>query len=368
MPLKVIICIYCKQRKPSSKEHAVQRSLGGDLTLPDVCVACNGGFSPIDRALAESSLVSLMRVGLTPATAFEVKLGGDQFYLDSASGLTFELATRNELRSELYPQVHFLLADSGNHSLALSVKDRVAFERLADYVDGKLASGELRSIHQKIGPPEAGATPRLVMHRTDDGFIRGQSAEDLALFVSVLEQQWQRFSASYRDSFDGPSPPQATEVKSPTVQHILRINVNDVYRAIAKIAFNVMAAKLGPDLALQPEFDPVRDYIRGLDVRIPTVQPGQLAVDDRFVISAAPKTEPPIPCDDHAVVIFGDDYGLVAWVTLYKSNNFIVRLSSVTPLDLIPLAHIFSATRTGNRPLDLEEIVKRLRQRVLPTS
>ena len=39
------ICIYCKLTKPSdqrSKEHLLQRSLGGDLTAQFVCKACNG--------------------------------------------------------------------------------------------------------------------------------------------------------------------------------------------------------------------------------------------------------------------------------------------------------------------------------------
>jgi hypothetical protein len=55
MPRPVITCIYCKQAKLPSKEHALQKSLGGNLTTPFVCAECNNGFASIDQALAAYS-------------------------------------------------------------------------------------------------------------------------------------------------------------------------------------------------------------------------------------------------------------------------------------------------------------------------
>ena len=364
MPADTITCIYCRKRKPSSREHALQRSLGGDLILLDVCEGCNRGFSPIDQALADNSFVSLMRVGVTPDVAFDVRLGGEHFVTDPISEQTMEVAVRNGMRSEPHPQIHVQFDDAGVANVSVNAKDRADFDRLAGYVEEKIATRKLRSMHVKIGPLRAGSTLRLVMHRQDDGFIRGQSHAEVEQFLGFLEAHWPQVVSNYRARFAGMDPPQTREIRTPTVQLNLKINFNQVYRAVAKIAFNVMAAKLGADFAFRPEFDAIREYIRGEDLRVPQVQPGELAVDNRFVTSVAPGDQPPIPCDDHAVAIFQDARGLMAWVTLYKISHFVVRLSDVGPLEFIPLVHIFSATRSGNKALDLEEIVRRLRERV----
>lgn len=358
-----IVCVYCKEAKPPSKEHALQRSLGGNLILRDVCRECNNGFADIDGALAGSSFVSLIRVGTTPREAFETTLGGDHFFTDPKSGVTIEVTVQNQMRSAPYPQVHFLV-NGGTASLALLVKDRADSERLDRFVRERISAGQLRSLGVKLGPPEAGATARLVMRREGSGFVRGQSQADVERLLAFLETHWATFAAMSQARFDGADPPQTQEVKTPSVRITQEIHLNDVNRAVAKIAFNIAAARLGAAFVLGPEFDPVREYIRGTDVRVPVVGPGELAVDNRFVTSVPPGTEPAIPCDDHAVAIFGNSTGLLAWVTLYKTSNFIVRLSEVAPRDVIPVVHLFSATRKRNRPLDLEEILQRLRTRV----
>src|SRR3569833_1608379 len=102
----MIVCIYCKGTKEPSREHALQRALGGDLVFRDVCEDCNRReFSVIDQALAERSFIGFQRVGSTPPGAFDVKLGGDHFLFHPPSGLKLEVAVRNLMRSEFYPQV-----------------------------------------------------------------------------------------------------------------------------------------------------------------------------------------------------------------------------------------------------------------------
>jgi len=326
--------------------------------INDVCGACNGGFSKFDDALASNSLVGLQKVGSTPSSAFEVKLGGEVFFTDPVSGITFECALRNELAAQMYPQVH---GSPATGTLLINSGGLDDFERLAAYLEKKIANGGLGSVHVKLGPENAGKTPRFVMHRENDGFFRGQTDADVAALRTMLESNWSQVAGPYRAQISGSSPPvQARGVHQPEMQVTLRIDFNEIYRAIAKIAFNVMTSMLGPTFALEAAFDPIREYIRGADVRLPPVTPGQVAVDGRFVSSAIPGATSPLSTNGHAVVLFGSPIGLRAWVTLYQTSNFIVHLADVAPEGLIPRAHEFSITRSGNKELELEEFFRRL--------
>src|SRR5688500_6013047 len=44
----LIDCIYCCKQGVPSAEHVTQKALGGNLTIEDVCKACNGSLSTID--------------------------------------------------------------------------------------------------------------------------------------------------------------------------------------------------------------------------------------------------------------------------------------------------------------------------------
>src|SRR6266702_1457213 len=95
------ICIYCKLIKPDdqrSKEHLLQRSLGGDLTARFVRKGCNGGFSRIDQALSDRYAVTLLLVMDKPAVAQRVKSGGVTTYFDRERNIFVEVELRN--RSE----------------------------------------------------------------------------------------------------------------------------------------------------------------------------------------------------------------------------------------------------------------------------
>ena len=358
----MIVCIYCKGTKEPSREHALQRALGGDLVFRDVWEDCNRReFSVIDQALAERSFIGFQRVGSTPPGAFDVKLGGDHFLFHPPSGLTLEVAVRNHMRSEVYLQVHAEFNEDGTCMLRIACATPEDSERLSAYLEATIKNGTLDALHAKIGPDEAGSTPRFVMHREADGFLRGQSQEAVDQLRKILRGHWSEKAPEYLAGTGDPAHQQ--KVEHPVVRIGVPVDFNQVNRAVAKVAFNVMASKLGPDFALRPEFDPIREYIRGRDVRLPEVGPDEIPIDSRFVRFVDPGGEAPIPCDAHAVALFGTPYGLCAWVTLYRTSHFLVRLSPVAPRDLIPRVHVFSATREGNSELDLEEMVRRIRDR-----
>jgi hypothetical protein len=359
---EIIRCIYCKQDRPASREHVLARSLGGDFTKPMICVPCNGGrLSPIDQALAERSLVALSRVAYTPASAFTAKLGFDGFLVDAGSGLTLEVAMVNEMQTVVLPQVH-VRRDAEKWHIAPVAADADASGRLRTFIEARISAGTLRDIHVKVGPSGAGSTPRLVMHRKDDAFVRVQTKEDAELLFKGLEETWVQNSAAYAEAVAAGEG--RSRIDKPFVELHMEIRIDDTYRAVVKTAFNVLAARVGTEFALSPEFDPIRAYILGDDIRHSTsLKEGEIAVDGRFVQMLEADTEALVPTEEHAVTIFYSPPALLAWVTLYKTHNFVVRLGEVPLPEPVLTTHEFSTVRRGNAALDIAELFTRLSKR-----
>lgn len=362
---ETITCIYCRQVREPTREHVLPRSLGGDFVRPILCKDCNSRrLSPLDQALAERSLVSLSRVGFTPGRAFDVRLGGDHFVNDDSLGLVLDVAITNEMRAVVMPQVH-LMADGDRTQLSILTADMAELPRLNGFVAKQIDSSRLPKMYVKRGPSDAGPSARLVMHRENDGYIRAQSDEDAQRLVTVLHGNWR---AAYEQHAAllaaGDSTPEGRSIPTPTVHMHLSYRPDDTNRAVAKIALNVLAARMSSEFALAPEFDDLRRYILGDDIRHPErVKPNEVLVDPRFVSQLPHDTQPIVPTDEHAVTIAYVHPTLYAWVTLYKSHNFIVRLGDIALSENLFAVHEFSTIRRGNEALDVSETYKRLRAR-----
>ncbi len=355
----MITCIYCKLERPPSREHVLPRSLGGDLVRLMLCMDCNSRrLSPLDQALGEHSVVGLMRAAKTPATAFDVKVGGEHFVRDPGTDLVLEVNLTNEWRVRLFPQVH--LRKNGELSPIVAAKEDLA--RLEDFVSRSIAKGRLATTFWKPLTPGSGDLPRLVMHRSDDGFVRAESKEAAASFLKLLEEQWHTFAARISKAVEsGEAHRAAHSIENPTVNASLEIRLNDVFRAVTKIAFNVLAVELGTQFALSSEFDELRQYVLGADIRSkPSRDDGELNVDSRFVTGLPFDTEPLVPTVEHVVTLFYNAPTLLAWVTLYGSCNYIVRLADIPLSQPVLSSREFSALRRGNEALSAMELARRL--------
>ncbi len=362
---ETITCIYCRQVREPTREHVLPRSLGGDLVRPILCKDCNGRrLSPLDQALAERSLVSLSRVGFTPETAFDVRLGGDHFVKDDASGLVMDVAVTNEMRAVVMPQVH-VFVDGEQTRLSVLTADTDDLARLNAFVIKQIDNGRLPKMYAKRGPEDAGASARLVMHRDDDGYLRVQCDADAQRLVSVLQDHWREAYEQHvaRVAAGGP-PPEGRSAPKPAVHVHVSYRPDDTNRAVAKIALNVVAARMSPEFALSPEFDDLRRYILGDDIRHPErAGPNEVLVDPRFVSQLPPDTQAVVPTDEHAVTISYVPPTLYAWVTLYKTHNFIVKLGDIALTEELFAVHEFSTIRRGNEALDISETYRRLHAR-----
>jgi hypothetical protein len=55
-------CIFCLEEKPSSDEHVIPESVGGNIHLKEVCIGCNGELSRlVDAPFANSPVIELAR-------------------------------------------------------------------------------------------------------------------------------------------------------------------------------------------------------------------------------------------------------------------------------------------------------------------
>src|SRR5262249_58225454 len=87
-----------------------QNRLGGTLPAPVACDACNHGFSRIDQALAEQSMVALDRALHTPIQR-PVRLGNLHFMHRPDSDLWEEVQVTNRFAPRVPPQLHFRKPD-----------------------------------------------------------------------------------------------------------------------------------------------------------------------------------------------------------------------------------------------------------------
>jgi hypothetical protein len=152
----------------------------------------------------------------------------------------------------------------------------------------------------------------------------------------------------------------ARTIEQPSVQIRQSFHLDRTYRAIAKIALNVVANKRGAEFALRSEFDPLRNYILGTHKLVLGPMPqGQVMVDLRFVEQLRFGSQA-VPTKSHAVAIFYAAPSLLACVTLYENHSFLVRLAEIELSEQILEVHEFSTDRSGHKALSTAEIFRRL--------
>lgn len=243
-----ITCIYCKQERPPSDEHVLQKSLGGNLITTDVCRECNVGFSNIDQALADRSIVSFTRLADTSPLAFGVKLGSRVTCTDP-DGNPLEPELTNGYQGTILPQV-ILKPD---RTVAYTASDERSLPRFVAYIDKLIATDSLDGM-RTVEDPETDSAA-VVMHRDKEGYLRVPAVGAKGQFLELLRYAW----GDLRQRMTAPDP--ARTIGKPELHVHLVYDPNSVYRAIAKTAFNALANSRGTVLVLREEFDPVRDYI-----------------------------------------------------------------------------------------------------------
>jgi hypothetical protein len=354
---RTITCIYCKQERarPARGEHIILDALGGRTTIRDVCGgpgSCNQQFgNSIDRELVRNSLVAVPRTVGHGGRARDHNV----FYFreDHRAWIDIVLHVHRTGRRELsvLPQLYLY---NGRAIV-------VASPRFAQARDQMLSL--------PVDALEAAVTKRLIEDHSHAEPSRIIFQPDRACYVARArsEATYAQFLASLRTELPalvdhlGREPPHDVVLRYGAPMALqLWIGVNDTPRCAAKMAFNFMCHMFGPDVALRPEFDSVRDYITGRYVE-PVVshvsESGEagFSVDTRHVANwmAPHEGVPPPPAllrSAHYIILLAHRGEVGAEVGLYGGLlRFAVSLGHL-PSDFVietPLPVVFMTPING---------------------
>lgn len=332
-------CIYC-QTEGSSKEHVAPSSLGGNCTIPCLCPKCNRELSLVDQALAEHSPVAFSKILHTPSSAFTTYLGGHAT-LQTEGGRELGVRLSNQLNTEVRPQ----LFARGNHIQA-AARDRDGLNELIAFIDDQIHTGELALT--RIFLAEEAKDPQFLMHRNNEAVVSSATLERGREFLERLERKWPEIKSKLEASEE-----QQVIHERPEIVIKMAFWPNEEYRAVAKIAFETLALLRSPAFVLQPAFDPIREYIRG-DVRLPDPRPENpesVPVDTRFVQRLGEEFKMKFS-QKHGVLVVSSPPSLVAFVLLYGTHPYLVRLATLGTEPRWMRVYEFSYTRDGHTELD----------------
>jgi len=311
-------------------------------------VPCNGKLSIVDQALAENSPVAFSKIQHTPITAFQTQLGGHASFQET-SGLDVGVRIGNRAQTEVRPQ---LFLREGQIRAIASGRD--GLDQLIVFIDKQINKKKLQAT--RIVSAEA-SEPHFLMHRSDDAYVSCSDPDAAYRFLVLLEAQWPMI----KSNLQGTAEVRVEQVK-PDINLKLKFRLNEEFRAVAKIAFEATALLLGAQYVLQPEVDPIRDYIKG-DVRLPDPRPGEIAVDARFVRRLGPEFQMNFT-EQHGVLLYCSPPEVVAFVLLYGENAYMVRLATLAHEIQWLRCYEFSYRRDGHGEIEEGEFASRLLERV----
>jgi hypothetical protein len=279
-----------------------------------------------------------------------VKLGSRVTWTDT-EGVVVEMAVINEYEGVVLPQLHIKRDGTVRYRAA----DAESSRRLVAYMDHQVGEQSLGAI-RTLQDPSADAAA-LVLRGSDDAYIRLPSLADRDWFLQLLQAIW---NTELR-----PKIKSATDQKSAAPQlHVHFVyRPNDVYRAVAKTAFNTLTIARGTALVLRPEFDPLREYIRG-DLQLPTTtSPDQIAIDERFVRAIPPDRQTFGFGPAHTIIFAYEPPRLLSFVTLYGNHQFLVQFPHIEYDEQeFMFGHEFTVDRTSNRALEKIDVFRLLLQ------
>lgn len=234
-------CIYCREEKPTAefnREHVVPESCGrfreALVAHNLVCASCNAYFGrTLDLTLARGTDEGLQRYlyGVKPKSEVErfrydaltIHYQGDGDYHGAILRLTPDADTRSGFRATPIDQVGFSRAD-GEGFVWLPLNE--------------VYSGSWKT-RNDLDPKKG-----VRIYAEDHQDVRSYLATE-----GIKPSSWREMVR------------QGDSEEEVLVHQVSRVTT-EVERAIAKIAFNYLAASNGAEFALLPEFDPVRRFVR----------------------------------------------------------------------------------------------------------
>ncbi len=302
-------CIYCNSEGPFAKEHVFPYFLGGGgegWTLIDtVCKDCNNVFSSLERALARQSIEAISRTFYGPIGRRSknkrhlVSLYSEDIYFlfkdsnlvyEGALGLGFVPYLRPQIIEELIPAITITGSD---HSDMLKLIDRVKYFTENEFyiiVETPTKKGELFQLAQlkldgsnvivsdKLSSPlPKGAwfrtfaegldlsnkriTSRTFMDDDNKLILRGKTFEDVTAFLPYLLKLIYN-SQNLNDCILN-IPKNMVQGIDTQVAAQVKVKLELVSRAVAKIGINFATKVYGSEYTTHPGFNEIKQFILG---------------------------------------------------------------------------------------------------------
>ncbi len=350
-----LICLYCRSLQgPFTDEHVLQKGLGGNLKIPDVCSRCNNQtLARIDRALLECSPISFDRLMRTP----NVRLGGSSVVRRDSSDI--EMRIDDGFTPRPVPQIHAPLPWApGPTKLSLragSLSDRDAFVKL---IDDSITKGAFAATHI-LAVKDGLRSISLANHQGKNLRVKAETEEQGQKFLGWFASVWPEYKAVLMNN------ELQTESLGGELEILTVSRPDDYQRAIAKTALNYLCYVKGAEFALRPEFDPLREYVLGTNLIVDQelLSAGGVAQDTRFVTPVPPEVGAFVPSPRHMIFLLMQGSELLCLVTYYGRHHYAVRMGTLPVEDEVFEAHEFSEDRTQNAPVDVHDMMRRVRAR-----
>jgi len=268
-------CTWCRRSDlPITDDHVFPRSIGGtkQLTVPG-CKPCQTLFSKAEQVLARRSIFGLYRLAVGPSPRHKKKPESGTFdssyslVKDSIIGGYAEVVFRVGELPKTLPCIEIDVTTGKGariHGTTPQEVERLV-ERLISSVqnvpDETGCIGEIScDFMEEDGPVSSDPDfwPRALLDVRGNLNIRARNSEEgkrLAQIIIPLAQ---------RGAFSDHSQWTKGEIAANTPHHFsFSYYEPDVLRIIAKIAYGVLSAKMGPVVSAENWFDGVRSFVRG---------------------------------------------------------------------------------------------------------
>jgi hypothetical protein len=326
----MVECIYCRARTSASKftrpEHVVPKAFGKfqkNLTVFCVCEECNQWFgNNIEVSFNRNSGEAVMRLlfGVKPSHEATDVLG-DRIDITAGDGSRFR-------GGKSYFTQH---ADGS--TLVVAFEPQVGFAPSQDA--------------EPILFREADLTPEAVArYKSQECFIIGQTEDDYQRLLQKLNELGLSAETVLWCHPDG---------SLLLVREAVRVDYRldgEVFRVVAKIAFNYLTYVAGADFCLNSDFDPFRKFVRYgegdwrsfiavsqapllLDERRTGVRltRGHLLVVEWRDCSYAPTASVKLFNDIHYHVRFAPRMGVI-WRAIRSGHHFNIKTFKIDPIQI----------------------------------
>ncbi len=372
----MIKCIYCLKEKPSSKEHVLPYTLGGNLTIQCVCQDCNNGFSTIDQSLADSSLITLSRLAQQPDAVLgqSMKLGSED---DAGKDLEVRLGHRFQPTTKA--QLIFKKKESGNYEIRGRANDISLYKNLFAILKKMISKGKIRDIPilANISNELSEKLPKLVLNRSNSiAFRPSEESKAQSEYDEVISFVEKKIDDIEEKLMAASENAPRIRVDTPNIVLNLSVDFGKNLRAVSKIAFNFIAAIRGPEVLFDSSFDSLREYILNgknadaegslWDIGIGENRDMSGTRYAKWLNGYCQQSYSLSSQNSHTITMNHQEDRFLAFIEFYGQQAYCVDLGDIPSLhqELLPLVHEFDFINRTNKKMNPFEIANRISEKM----